>query len=262
MPPYSPKSLLRLGALLTFVLGMAACAIPPASHPPGEPFDPFEAKNRRMHEFNKNVDRGIVRPVAISYSNFMPDDIESGISNFSSNLSIPRMVLNNILQGNMRGATEDSYRFIVNTTIGLGGVLDAATELNMPPATDTDFGETLHVWGAPQGAYIERPFLGPSTQRDVVGKIVDLFLNPLSYWIESPESYYGTGASVSAALSNRGRYSDTIDSVLYDSADSYAQARTLYLQNRRFELGETGGDAYLDPYGDISEDPYDDPYDQ
>jgi phospholipid-binding lipoprotein MlaA len=131
----------------------------------------------------------------------------------------------------------------------------------MPEATDTDFGETLHVWGAREGAYVELPVLGPSTERDTWGMVVDVFTNPLTYVLESPENYYGTVASVSSGLSNRGRYAATIDSILYDSADSYAQARSLYLQNRRFELGGSGGDAYLDPYDDpygtINEDPYD-----
>lgn len=244
--------------------GLAACSAPPASHPPGEPWDPYEESNRETHEFNKAFDRNVFRPVARGYSAFMPDDIETGISRFSFNLSIPGAIVNNILQGNMRGATEDTYRFVVNTTFGLGGVFDTATELGMPEATEADFGETLHVWGVPEGAYVERPIFGPSTERDLAGSIVDLFTNPLDYFIQDPESYYNAGLSVSSRLSERGRFSDTIDSVLYDSADSYAQGRSLYLQNRRFELGDSSGGAYLDPYddpyGQAFEDPYDDPY--
>lgn len=161
----------------------------------------------------------------------------------------------------MKGATEDTYRFLVNSTVGLGGVFDPATEFGMPEATRTDFGETLHVWGAPQGGYVELPFIGPSTERDTVGLVVDIFTNPLSYVLDSPENYYGTVASFSSGLSNRGRYAETIDSILYGSADSYAQLRSLYLQNRGFQLGNSGGDAYLDPYddpyGSVGEDPYD-----
>lgn len=257
----SPTRLARTALAIALAAALGACAAPPADHPPGEPFDPYEEQNRKVHEFNRSLDRAVVRPAGKGYSSFLPDDIEDAIGRFAFNLSIPSAVVNNILQGNMRGATEDTYRFVVNTTIGLGGLFDPATEFGMPEATDTDFGETLHVWGAREGAYVELPVLGPSTERDTWGMVVDVFTNPLTYVLDSPENYYGTVASVSSGLSNRGRYAATIDSILYDSADSYAQARSLYLQNRRFELGGSGGDAYLDPYDDpygtINEDPYD-----
>ena len=106
--------------------------------------------------------------------------------------------------------------------------------------------------------------IGPSTERAYFGRWGDLFTNPLRYVLESPEAYIPPSASVSATLSQRGRFSDTFDSILYDSADSYVQSRSLYLQNRRFKLGGTEADAYLDPYEDpygaTYEDPYDDPY--
>lgn len=224
-------------------------------------FDPREDQNRRTHEFNRALDRNVVRPVSLGYSAFMPDDVEDMIGRFAFNLSIPGAVVNNILQGNMKGATEDTYRFLVNSTIGLGGLFDTASELNMPQATDADFGETLHVWGVREGAYVELPLVGPSTERDAAGRIVDFFTNPLTYVLEDPESYYAGAANVSSRLSDRGRYSDTIDSILYESADSYAQARSLYIQNRRYELGGGSGAALDDPYdtgsGALPEDPYD-----
>lgn len=242
---------------------VAACSAPGPDHPPGTPFDPFEARSRKVHEFNKGLDRAILRPVARGYSAFMPDDIETAIGRFAANLSIPRSVVNNILQGNMKGATEDTYRLVVNTTLGLGGFFDPATELGMPTATDADFGQTLYVWGVRQGAYFESPFFGPTTERHALGWMVDLFTNPLSYAIDTPERYWGTAAKASARLSQRSRFSDTFDSVLYDSADSYAQSRSLYLQNRRFKLGAGQDTTYLDPYdnpyGATSEAPDDQP---
>lgn len=239
---------------------LCACTPTPADHPADQPFDPYEADNRRTHQLNLALDRNIARPIGRGYSAFLPDQIEDALSRFAYNLSLPRAVVNNILQGNMRGATETTYRFVVNSTIGLGGLLDTATELNMPPATDADFGQTLHVWGVRPGAYVELPVLGPSTERDTAGLVVDIFTNPLSYVLNSDERAYQTGAAVSASVARRGRYSATVDSVLYDSADSYAQSRALYLQNRRFELGKD--DAYLDPYGDPDAVSYEDPYDQ
>ena len=254
---------------LVFIGLVSACASPGPGHAPQEPFDPYETQNRKFHDFNRSLDKAIIRPAGRGYSSFLPDDIETVIGRFAFNLSLPGAIVNNFLQGNGRGATADTYRFLVNSTVGLGGFFDPATEMGLPEATDADFGQTLYVWGVREGAYIELPVLGPATERATAGKVVDLFTNPLSYALDSPENYYGTAASVSSRLSDRGRYSDTIDSILYESADSYAQARSLYLQNRRFKLGGDTGDsgAYLDPYddpygADPDSVPYEDPYDE
>ncbi len=253
---------------------LGACAAPDPAVTRGAPYDPYEESNRRTHEQNKSIDRAVLRPVAAGYSAFMPDDVETGISNFATNLSLPGAMVNNALQGNGVGMTSDFYRFLVNSTLGLGGLIDVATDLNMPAATDADFGQTLYAWGVHEGPYVELPLMGPSTSRAAAGRVVDIFTNPLGYVIEDPEVYYVAGARVSRALSGRARYSDTIDSVLYDSADSYAAARSLYLQNRRFKVGNGGSDAYLDPYDTVAGNPagqpvrpavsadFEDPYDQ
>jgi len=230
-------------------------------------FDPYEAENRRVHEFNRGVDRLLVRPVSKGYTSVVPDDIETGVVRLAENLSLPADIVNNILQLNMRGAFQDGARLVVNTTVGLGGVFDPASEMGMAAPTNTDFGETLHAWGAREGAYIELPFLGPSTTRHTYGIFVDLFTNPLTYVLDSPESLIGTGAGVASGLSQRERFSETIDQILYESEDSYAQSRTIYLQNRRFRLGGTAGEGYTDPYDGAAgggaaattalEDPYD-----
>jgi len=143
-------------------------------------------------------------------------------------------------------------RFAVNTTAGVGGLMDAASWLGMPEAT-TDFGETLHRWGVAEGNYVELPLTGPSTARDSAGAVVDLFLNPLTYVDEASITDKALIADTAATIGDRYTFGETFDSVLYDSADSYAQARLLYLQNRRFELGqEAADDSFVDPY----EDPY------
>ncbi|PVA10228.1 VacJ lipoprotein [Pelagivirga sediminicola] len=253
---------------------MSACAQPDPAVTRGAPHDPYEQSNRRTHAFNKSLDKALLRPVSEGYSAFVADDVETVISNFSTNLTLPGSIVNNMLQGNGRGATSDFYRFVVNTTLGLGGLFDTATDLNMSAHTDADFGKTLYVWGVNEGPYVELPVLGPSTSRAAVGRVVDLFTNPLDFVIEDPEVYYALGARASRGLTGRARYSDTIDSVLYDSADSYAAARSLYLQNRRFKVGNGGSEAYLDPYDTdggapaaaappaaVSAD-YEDPYDQ
>ena len=210
-------------------------------------YDPYEPGNRKVHRFNRGLDRALVRPAAIGYSTILPDEVEDSIGNFASNLGEPSIVVNSLLQGDLRGAGNSTLRFLTNSTLGLFGFFDVANEFKMAQH-ETDFGETLHVWGVREGAYLELPVLGPSTTRDTVGLVVDLFTNPLSYTVDEPEAYYGTVASVAASLSTRGRLTDTIDSVLYESADSYAQARLIYLQNRRFELGQEDPGAEIDPF--------------
>ncbi len=265
-PLFAPRA-----AICVVLLALlAACGQPDPALTSSVPYDPYEASNRLNHERNKRLDRAVLRPVAMGYSAVVPDDVETVISNFATNLSLPGAMVNSALQGNGVGLTSDFYRFLVNTTLGLGGLIDVATDLNMPDATYTDFGETLYTWGVHEGPYIQLPVIGPSTSRAAAGRVVDLFTNPLGYVIEDPEVYYALGTRASKGLTSRGRYSESIDSVLHDSADSYAASRSLYLQNRRFKVGSGGSEAYLDPYDTTAGAPagpgvsadFEDPYDQ
>ena len=213
--------------------------------------DPFEAQNRAVHRLNSDVDRLVLRPTSKAYDAGLPKPVQQGISNFSDNFETPGMMVNNLLQGDVEHLVENTFRFVINTTFGIGGVMDAADAIGMG-SSSTDFGETLHVWGVQEGAYLELPFYGPSTERDAAGLLVDLVLDPLGFVLPKPEKYLGTITKLASKVGDRGRYSDTVDSILYDSADSYAQARILYLQNRRFELGQEVASDTIDPY----EDPY------
>lgn len=210
--------------------------------------DPYETRNRKVHAFNKGLDRNLIRPIATGYTEAMPDEFEDSVRNFATNFGQPSVTVNSLLQGDLRGAGISLSRFLINSTLGVGGLFDVASDFGVE-RHDTDFGETLHVWGAGEGAYLEAPFFGPSTTRDSVGRVVDFFTNPLSYEIDDPERYSGPVASVTARIGDRGRYSDTVDSILYDSADSYAQARLIYLQNRRFQLGIADESTQIDPFG-------------
>jgi phospholipid-binding lipoprotein MlaA len=234
------------GALALSLL--AACAAPPSATGVN---DPWEAQNRQVHAANKAIDRtlfggggraGIVPT--------LPEPVAEGLGNAASNLGAPANVANSLLQGRVEPAVTNTFRFILNTTLGVGGLFDPATAIGVPKQ-DTDFGETLAVWGVGEGAYLEVPVLGPSTQRDFAGTVVDVILDPVGQLVGSPESYYVTGARLGGQIGNRQRFADTFESILYDSADSYVQARLLYLQNRRFELGQDS-EEIIDPY----EDPY------
>ena len=241
----------RNRALLATVLAssLAACAAAPA---PQGVTDPKEAANREIHAFNQGLDRALVRPASGVYGSVLPEPVKRGVANFASNLDAPGDVANNLLQGRIGNAGQNTLRFAVNTILGIGGLFDTATALGLP-GKPTDFGETLHVWGAGEGNYVELPFVGPSTERDFVGLIVDLALNPVRLALPEPEATYATVAKLGSKLGDRDRYSEIVDQLLYESADSYAQSRLLYLQNRRFALGQTAADdTFVDPY----EDPY------
>lgn len=226
---------------------LAACAAPA---PPSEPFDPSEAQNRKTHELNKSLDKALLGPASEGYGSAIPEPVQRGVQNFAGNLDLPGDVLNGLLQGRPVRASENTLRFVLNTTIGIGGLFDPARALGIE-GKPTDFGETLHVWGVAEGAYNELPVLGPSTDRDTVGRVVDIFINPVRLAIPDEGRTALAGVGVASTLGDRYRFGDTVDSILYDSADSYTQARLLYLQNRRFELGQTTGETdFEDPYAE------------
>ncbi|MDW4500165.1 VacJ family lipoprotein [Sulfitobacter sp. D35] len=256
-----PASAFARPALLVSVLLLGACAGgEQVSRNADGIYDPYEARNRRVHEFNKSFDRNFFRPVANGYAAVLPLGVRNSVNNFSDNLQTPGVAVNSLLQGNFADASIATFRFAFNSTIGFGGIFDGASEFNIPKP-DTDFGETLAVWGVPEGAYIEVPFIGPSTVRDSAGRVIDFFTNtnPATAGLDFPQRGYPIATQALAGVNNRAKFGDTIDSVLYESADSYAQTRLIYLQSSRFGIG-TGLANAADPYTDPYANPYADPY--
>ncbi|OSP54191.1 hypothetical protein BV911_14090 [Pseudoruegeria sp. SK021] len=239
----------RLTAILAVaVLALGACA---TTSPEGAEFnDPYEPVNRSIHGLNKGLDTVVFRPASAVYGTVVPGPVRDKVTNFSYNLELPGQVINNVLQGRIDNSVHNTFRFMLNSTLGVLGLFDPATSFGLE-RRKTDFGETLHVWGAGEGAYVAVPVFGPSTQRDFAGDVVDYVLNPVSLVLVPPESYATAAAWVGENASYRYDFSDTVDALLYESADSYAQARLIYLQNRRYELGDDGGDTYIDPYEDL-----------
>lgn len=223
---------LKISLILSGLSMLAACAQPSTVD---EINDPHEAQNRKVHEFNKTVDRKVFKLVAQAYTDVVPDPVEDAVSNFANNLSLPSNIVNQLAQGEVGFAIESTSIFLVNTTVGLGGLVDVAG-WNGEYAHPTDFGETLAKWGMGEGAYVELPVLGPSTERDALGKVMDRLANPLSGLSAEQESI-ATAAKIGEVLSDRVEYSDVIDQTLYQSADSYSQARLFYLQSRRNQIG-------------------------
>lgn len=249
----SKLAIFRRFLVVCALLSAAACTVPGPDGAPGGIFDPYEAQNRKVHERSKRFDQKVLRPVALAYADTVPEPAQEMVGNFAGNLSVPGAVVNQVLQVDLEGAVRNTVRFGLNTTLGFGGLFDVASEFGLTE-DDADFGQTLAVWGVPEGAYLELPFIGPSTERDAVGRVVDFVINPTRV-IPAPESYYLTGTRIVARIGQRGRFASTVDSILYDSADSYAQMRLLYLQNRRYEVGEADAAAAeaaeIDPYEEL-----------
>jgi phospholipid-binding lipoprotein MlaA len=235
------------GGLVLILLVLASCG--PATAPQGIS-DPNETANRAVNSFNTGLDTVVVRPASQVYGTIVPAPVRTGVNNFAENLETPGDVVNNVLQGNVGNAGQNSLRFVVNLTFGIGGLFDAATAIGIP-AAPTDFGETMHIWGAPEGNYVVIPLLGPSTERDLVGRVVDAVIDPVGAILDKPESSYATGANVASRIGDRYKFGNTFDSLLYESADGYVQLRQLYLENRRFELGQAVSDEnFEDPYAE------------
>ena len=244
-----------LAALALCVL--AACGgTTPA---PDEINDPFESTNRKIHAFNKEVDRNVLKPVARGFGAVTPEPVKQAVSNLADTLDLPGDIVNDVLQLNIEDAATNTLRLATNLTMGVGGVFDAATVLGLPRST-TDFGETLFVWGVGEGPFLEVPFTGPTTLRDGFGTLVDLATNPVSNALPTREGRAVNAVKLISRVRDRDRFAATFDSLLYESADSYAQSRLLRLQSRRFQLGQDAeASGTEDPDSDFI-DPYEDPY--
>ncbi|MEM0947535.1 MAG: VacJ family lipoprotein [Pseudomonadota bacterium] len=234
-----------VGVAVGLAFGLAACTTPDESV---EIFDPYEERNRKVHDFNVSLDRNLVRPVARAYGEVLPGEIRAGVSNMKDFVSTPSYILNDVFQGSFEDAAHNTLRLAFNGVFGFG-LLDSASAAGVE-RRPSDFGQTLHVWGAPEGAYIESPFIGPSTERDTIGTVVDIVTNPTAYALDRSIIWVSPGVTAGDVLQQRYEFGDTVDSLLDDSADSYAQTRSIYLQNRRFELGQDD-EFEFDPYEDL-----------
>ncbi|WP_347268728.1 VacJ family lipoprotein [Paracoccus sp. (in: a-proteobacteria)] len=226
---------------------VSACAGPGDGSGINDPYEPF---NRKMHAFNRGLDANVVKPLSsgMSGEGGAGSGAVQAVGNFGANLALPGKVVNHLLQGKPEPAARMTFRFLVNTTLGLAGLLDPAGKDFALPEEDTDFGQTLASWGVGEGAYLELPLIGPSTQRDAAGRVVDLVIDPMRQWLNRDQYLIGMGARAVSKAGERGRFGDSVDSILHESADSYAQTRLIWLQHRRHELGEEG--EQIDPYAE------------
>lgn len=233
---------MRTPALALLATGLiAGCA----SGPDRKPGDPFEPANRVMFNINDSVDRTIAVPIAKGYQKVTPKPLRTAISNFFSNLGDLSNAANNLLQLKITDATEDVMRFAMNSTFGLGGLLDFATPAGLPKHHQ-DFGLTLGHWGVPSGPYLVLPLFGPSTVRDSMGLIVDVRFNLLNY--TDPVVRYPLYAV--QFVSVRSDLLGATDLLQQAALDKYSFVRDAYTQQRQARLRGANDAAPLPDYDD------------
>lgn len=216
-------------ACAAIVTVLSACASAPETQRTKS--DPWEPLNRTIYDFNTVVDKATLKPIAKGYQKVIPRLARTGVSNFMNNLVTPRSAINNFLQGKPRAGFTESVRFVFNSTLGIGGLFDLATDAGIEARTE-DFGQTAAVWGVPSGPYVMLPFLGPHTLRDAVLRPVDMAANPLYYY---ENTSVRDKLQVLRIIDLRARLL-TAEKFLEDSKDPYITLRESYLQNREYEV--------------------------
>ena len=194
--------------------------------------DPLEVPNRMFFAFNEALDFMVIRPVAVTYRYVVPLGVRNTVRNFLRNLRSPVTLANNLLQGDLERAEITFTRFFINSTIGLLGLFDIAADSGFP-YHEEDFGQTLGTYGAGEGFYLVLPVLGPSSLRDGGGRIVDIFLDPLTYL--APQEF-NLGRAAASGVDYRSRNIEELDELKADSLDFYARIRSLYRQYRENEI--------------------------
>jgi phospholipid-binding lipoprotein MlaA len=230
-----------------------ATSIPAAPKEDRSPADPWEPMNRRISAFNNNVDRFTFKPLAKGYEAVLPETMRRGINNFSNNLLAPLYIVNNVLQGKFKRGLSETGRFAANTIWGIGGFVNVGADLGMETYRE-DFGETLAVWGVPDGPFVVVPILGPRTLRDAT--MIPLnFAGDLGSFVDDDATRWSLYAV--RAIDVRAKLFSA-EALIEDSYDRYLTVRESYLQNRRFLIFDGNPpedeDFYDEFYDDFEED--------
>ncbi len=242
-----PRALIKL--LLPCLMLAGGCAATGPQPASTSEDDPWEATNRRIDRFNTKVDNATLKPIARGYDKVMPDFMQQGVTNFSNNLRGPLHIINNFLQGDGGEGFSETGRFLVNSTLGIGGLFDVASRMGFEKYGE-DFGQTFAVWGVPSGPYVIVPFLGPRTLRDALALPLDFLADPLLYHRHDRVRY-----SIFAlrSIDLRARFL-SLEKFVTDSYDPYIALRESYLQNRQFQIYDGNPPADDDFYDDFLED--------
>ncbi|WP_293370833.1 MlaA family lipoprotein [Phenylobacterium sp.] len=221
-------------ARLPLVLPLIAAAAFAGPCRAADPSDPLEGMNRRLFGMQEAFDRHVFGPIAHGFG-AAPTPLRSALRNFGRNLGEPVVVVNDLLQGRLKQAAGMTVRIVVNTTFGLGGLLDVAKK-NHLPHHDNSFGTTLGRWGAGPGPYLFIPLVGPTTFRDAFGSVADIGLNPLTYVHYRYKFEISAGIAVVQGLGERVDSERDLMTIRETSTDPYATLRSYYLQNRQAEI--------------------------
>jgi phospholipid-binding lipoprotein MlaA len=236
---HRPRSVVFSNLLLVLAVVLPGCATQanaPQEATAEEEFnDPLEDLNRKIFDFNQVVDRNVLVPVAKAYRDVLPDAVRDSIRDFLYNLRGPLIFANDTLQGDFERAGQTFARFVLNSTLGVGGLIDVAGRWGQLPYHEDDLGITFGVWGIPEGPYLVVPLLGPSDPRDLGGAVAEGFGDPFNrlvtgnpytlYWIP----FVRGGVS---GIDQRSRYIETLADIERTSLDYYATIRSLYRQRR------------------------------
>jgi phospholipid-binding lipoprotein MlaA len=193
--------------------------------------DPIEGFNRGVYKFNDAIDRHALRPAAVAYRDHTPAWLQKGVGNFFTNLFYPTTIVNQFLQGKLKEGSQDIARFVINTTLGWGGIFDVATGARLP-VHDEDSGQTLGRWGVPPGPYLMLPLLGPATLRDAPARIADDFTQPFRWYDAGNERYF----SLAVYLVDKRAGLLQLDRLVNEAYDPYAFVRDAYLQRRQYAV--------------------------
>jgi phospholipid-binding lipoprotein MlaA len=235
------QSTIRVSALSLTLLALFGCAsLPNAKR---DPRDPFERMNRSIYKFNDALDKAVARPIAHTYRRVTPQFVQTGISNFDSNLDYTVVIVNDLLQGRFKPFANDTARLVMNTTLGIGGLFDPASSAGLDK-NENDFGQTLGRWGFKPGPYLMIPILGPSDVRDGIGKIANTYSSPRQYIHNTTVRY-----SLYGLYFLDYRASLVPEEKALDSAyDPYAFLRNAYLQRRQFLISGEGSGPTNEEY--------------
>jgi phospholipid-binding lipoprotein MlaA len=236
--------------LLGLVGAMVGCASIPAGVAPS-PHDPWEPFNRSVFEFNEGLDTYLLKPVVAGYRFVLPEFVRDGIYNFFSNYSDIYTALQNLLQGKPDYAFSDLMRVVVNTTFGLGGLIDMATPGGLPKHKE-DWGQTFGVWGVPSGPYVVLPFFGPSSVRDTFGTAADLESDYLFRLL--PDVALRNSLTGLRVVNARNTYYEAGDLLDGAAIDKYSFVRDAYIQRRAYQINEGRDDE--EPLMPVYENPY------
>jgi phospholipid-binding lipoprotein MlaA len=232
------KSIVGCLAATAVAVVLAGCAEVPTDAEDRAEFeavnDPLEPTNRAIFDFNMALDKNIAKPVAKTYHEQVPEPAQKGIHNALNNLKAPMIFINDVLQAEPDRAAQTMIRFMINSTWGLGGLVDFVKDTNGPRYHGEDLGQTMAVWGVPDGPYLMLPFFGPSNPRDAAGTGAEYVADPVGYAnVPAWSGYTQTGFGV---LDERTEYLDPLDELERGSLDFYAALRSVYRQRRASDI--------------------------